>query len=113
RTACRVGYHARVVKVAVKMNPPKMTEAEVEVPDESRGDEGDRNGGRLGPPTCTTDCGRQHEREARPTPPNPIALGRPRRGHRLPRARSAVETWRRAARGATADHRRVCKPASF
>lgn len=29
------GYHARVVKVTVKMAPPKMTEAEVEVSDEA------------------------------------------------------------------------------
>jgi hypothetical protein len=31
----RGGYHARVVKLAVKMSPPQMTEAEVEVPDEA------------------------------------------------------------------------------
>jgi hexokinase len=29
------GYHARVVKVTVKMAPPVMTETEVEVPDEA------------------------------------------------------------------------------
>lgn len=29
------GYMARVVKVTVKMAPPQMTEAEVEVPDEA------------------------------------------------------------------------------
>jgi hypothetical protein len=29
------GYQARVVKVAVKMAPPVMTEAEIEVPDEA------------------------------------------------------------------------------
>jgi hypothetical protein len=29
------GYHARVVKLTVKMTPPKMTEATVDVPDEA------------------------------------------------------------------------------
>jgi hypothetical protein len=29
------GYHARVVKLTVKMAPPKMAEAVVEVPDEA------------------------------------------------------------------------------
>jgi hypothetical protein len=29
------GYHARVVKLTVKMAPPKMTEATVDVPDEA------------------------------------------------------------------------------
>jgi hypothetical protein len=29
------GYHARVVKLTVKMTPPAMTEAEVDVPDEA------------------------------------------------------------------------------
>lgn len=29
------GYHARVVKLTVKMSPPVMTEAEVEVSDEA------------------------------------------------------------------------------
>jgi hypothetical protein len=29
------GYQARVVKITVKMAPPQMTEAEVEVPDEA------------------------------------------------------------------------------
>jgi hypothetical protein len=28
------GYHARVVKIAVKMTPPMMTAASVDVPDE-------------------------------------------------------------------------------
>jgi len=38
-------YHARVVKLTVKMNQPKMTETEVEVPDEAA------NESRLGPST--------------------------------------------------------------
>jgi hypothetical protein len=29
------GYHARVVKLIVKMSPPIMTEAEITVPDEA------------------------------------------------------------------------------
>jgi hypothetical protein len=29
------GYHARVVKLTIKITPPQMTEAEVEVPDEA------------------------------------------------------------------------------
>lgn len=29
------GYHARVVKLTVRMAPPQMTEAEIEVPDEA------------------------------------------------------------------------------
>ena len=29
------GYQARVIKVTVKMSPPVMTEAEIEVPDEA------------------------------------------------------------------------------
>lgn len=29
------GYHARVVKVTVKMRPPVMTETAIEVPDEA------------------------------------------------------------------------------
>jgi hypothetical protein len=29
------GYHARVIKVVIKMSPPAMTEATVDVPDEA------------------------------------------------------------------------------